>query len=186
MCESVLDLRTYIFSPRADIYLFTGILGKIGCIILSCVCVYTVWWKLSRVENWYGFQKVDLEDLKISSLSLFKNFKIYFIDYAITVVPFSSLYSPPPAHPLPPSTPSLSSCPWVIRISSLASTFPILFLTFPCLFHINHLCYSFPVHFPYFRLPTPAANSPLDLHFCDSVPVPVVSLVCFCFLFVCF
>ena len=29
---------------------------------------------------------------------------------------------------------SLSSCPWVVHISSLASTFPILFLTSPCLF----------------------------------------------------
>ena len=58
---------------------------------------------------------------------LFFPFLIYFIDYAITIVPFSPLYSPP--HCTPPSTcipPPLSSCPWVIHISSLASTFPIL------------------------------------------------------------
>ena len=34
-----------------------------------------------------------------------------------------------PAHCLPPTFPTFSSCPWVIHISSLASTFPLLFLT---------------------------------------------------------
>ena len=54
-------------------------------------------------------------------------FKIYFIDYAITVVPFfPPLYSPLPCTS-PPSFPHLTSCPWVIHISSLASPFPILF-----------------------------------------------------------
>ena len=82
-------------------------------------------------------------------------FKIDFIDYAVTVVPFfSPLYSPlpctslPPASPhlsscpwvvhtctpLPPASPHLSSCSWVVHISSLASPFPILFLTSHCLF----------------------------------------------------
>ena len=60
---------------------------------------------------------------------------------------------PPPLHsilptPLPPTFPPYSSCPWVILISSLASTFPILFLPFPCLFSIYHLCYLFSVPFP--------------------------------------
>ena len=53
-----------------------------------------------------------------------------------------------PAHPLPPIFLPFSSCPWVIHISSLASTFPILFLPSPCLFSTYHLCYLFSVPFP--------------------------------------
>ena len=83
-------------------------------------------------------------------------FKNIFIDYAITVVPFfSSLYSPLPSSPLPPAFPHLSSCPWVIHISSLAFTFPTLFLPSPCLFSTYHLCYLFSVPFPPSPPPTP-------------------------------
>ena len=155
-----------------------------------------------------------------------------------------------PSHPQPPT---LSSCPWVIYISSLASTFPILFLTTPWLLslffllrfylfyflergdgrekerqrNINvwlpltwpptgdlacnpgmcpdwesnwwpfgsqlelnplsytsqgplttfyHLCYLFPVPFsPFSPSPSPTDNPPCYFHFCDSVPVLVVS-----------
>ena len=42
--------------------------------------------------------------------------------------PFTPLH---PAHPLPPTSAPYSSCPWVILISSLASTFPTLFLPPP-------------------------------------------------------
>ena len=68
---------------------------------------------------------------------------------------FFSLYSPPPCNPLPPAFPSLNSCPWVIHISSLVSTFPILFLTSPCLFCTQHLCYLFPIPFLSFS-PSPS------------------------------
>ena len=88
-----------------------------------------------------------------------------------------------PAHPTPLTFPPYSSCPWVILISSLASTFPIRFLPSPCLFSTYHLCYLFSVPFP---PPSPSHspvdNPPCDLHFCDCVPVLVVCLVCFCFL----
>ena len=50
--------------------------------------------------------------------------------------PFTPLHL---AHPLPPTFPPFSSCPWVILISSLAYTFPILFLPSPCLFSTYHL-----------------------------------------------
>ena len=50
-----------------------------------------------------------------------------------------------PAHPIPPTFPPFSSCPWVIHMSSLASTFPILFLPSFCLFSTYHLCYLFSV-----------------------------------------
>ena len=111
-------------------------------------------------------------------------FLIYFIDYAIIVVPFfSPLYSPPPRTPLLPSFPHLSSCPWAIHVSYLASVFPILFLTSPVYFlptiYASYSLYLFP-HSP--LCPVPTDNPPCDLHFCDSVPVLVVCLVCFCFL----
>ena len=88
---------------------------------------------------------------------------------------------------LPPFTPSLqhfplSSRPWVIHRSSLASPFPVLFLTFPCLFCAYQLCFLFPVPLPSISsYPLPTSNPPCDLHFCDSVPVLVACLVCFCF-----
>ena len=113
-------------------------------------------------------------------------FLVYFIDYAITVVPFfPPLYPPPcPAPLLCLVFHSLSSCPWVVHISSLASPSPILFLTFPCLFCAYQLCFLFPVPFPPFSLlPLPTDNPPCDLYFCDSVPVLLVCLVCFCFCF---
>ena len=56
--------------------------------------------------------------------------------------PFTQLH---PVQPLPPTFPPYSSCPWVILISSLASTFPTLFLPSPCLFSTYHLCYLFSV-----------------------------------------
>ena len=61
--------------------------------------------------------------------------------------PFSPsfLHGPPPAFP-----PLFSSCPWVIHISSLAFSFPILFLTSPCLFCTYHLCFLFLIFFPPF------------------------------------
>ena len=84
---------------------------------------------------------------------------------------YSPLYSPTPT--LPPSFPQLGSCPCVIHISSLASPFPILFLT--CLFCTYNLCFLFLVHFPPFSsLHLPTDNPPCDLNFCDSVPVLLV------------
>ena len=76
-----------------------------------------------------------------------------------------------PLCPIPPflsSFPHLSSCPWVIHISSLASPFLILFLTSPCLFCTYHLCYLFPVPFlPLSPSHCPADNPPCDFHFCS-------------------
>ena len=77
-----------------------------------------------------------------------------FIDYAITVVPFPPPHSTPSCPPPPTFTP-YSSCPWVILISSLASTFPTLFLPSPCLFSTYHLCYLFSVPLTPSPPPTP-------------------------------
>ena len=112
---------------------------------------------------------------------------VYFIDYAITVVPvfpplpLSTQYHPSLQH----SSHPLSSCPWVVHVSSLASPFPILFLTSPCLFCTYHFYFLFPVPFPpFFPFLLPADNSPNDLHAYDCVPVLAVCLIyiCFCFL----
>ena len=98
-------------------------------------------------------------------------------------LPFIPLH---PAPPLPPASPPISSCSWVIHISSLASPFPILFLPSPCLFSIYHLCYLFSVPFPTLSpSQSPIDNPPCDLHFCGSVSVLVVGLVFFCFGFRC-
>ena len=93
----------------------------------------------------------------------------------------SALHTPSHLH----STP-FSSCLWVLHISSLASPFFILFLTSPYLFCTYHLCYLFSVPFlPLSPSHSPVDNPPCDLHFCGSVPVLVVCLVCFCFCFRC-
>ena len=112
-------------------------------------------------------------------------FLIYFIDYAITIVPIFPLLSPSAWYHLPSSNPRpLSSCPWVMHKSSLASPFPIFFLISPCLFCTYQLCFLFPLPFPPFSLLLlPADNPPCDLYFCDSVPVLIVCLVCFSFCF---
>ena len=126
----------------------------------SCLCLFT--W-VFRSKNFFKYI------LLIMLLQLSHFF-----------LPFIPLHLVPC---LPPSFPHLSSCPWVIHISSLASPFPILFLTSPCLFCTYHLCYLFPVLFPPL-FPLPTDNPPRGLHFCDSAPVPVCLVhfwFCFCF-----
>ena len=110
-------------------------------------------------------------------------FLIYFIDYAITVFPFFfSPLSPSTLHTPFYQIPPLGSSPWVIHISSLASPFPIIFLTSPVHFlpiiYASYSLYLFP---PFSLLHLPTDNLICDLHFCDSVLVLVVCLVGFCF-----
>ena len=108
--------------------------------------------------------------VKNSKFSFFFNIFYLLCYYSCPIFP--SLI---PLHtaPLPPATSSPhhgSSCPWVVHISSLASTFPTLFLTSPCLFYSYHLCYLFSVPFPpFFPLPPhwwPSMWSPF-LWFCS-------------------
>ena len=95
-------------------------------------------------------------------------------------LPFISLH---PTHP-PTRIPPFRTCPWVVHINSLASAFPILSLTSPCLFSTYHLCYLFSVPFPPLSPShSPVDNPPCELHFCRSVPILVVCLVGFCFWF---
>ena len=84
-----------------------------------------------------------------------------------------------PGFPLPSSDPppSLSSCPWVMHVSSLAS--PTLFLTSPIL--CLQIMLLNPYTFSPILLAFPPANNPTnDLHIYDSILLLVVCLVCFC------
>ena len=106
---------------------------------------------------------------------------MYFIDYAITVVSFFLPFIPlHPAIPDPPAllAPALSSCPLVVHISSLASPFPILFLTSPYLVFTYQFLLLNPCTFSPIS-PFPTDNPPNDLHIYDSVPVLLLCLVCF-------
>ena len=112
-------------------------------------------------------------------------FLIYFLDYAITVVPFffSPLSAPLPA-PLFSSTLHLSSHqhspPQFMSMGRTCKFFG--FSTSPCLSCIYQLRFLFFVPFaPLSPLPIPTYNPPCDLHFCESIPVLVFCLVCFCF-----
>ena len=104
--------------------------------------------------------------------NLYSFLKNIFIDYAITVVPFPPPFTPlHPAHPLPPTFPSYISCPWFILISSLASTFPTLFLPSPVYFPpIIYATYSL-------YLSPPPPPTPL----LTTLPVISISMVLFLF-----
>ena len=110
-------------------------------------------------------------------------FKICLLIKLYSYPTFSHFCSPPPCTLLPPAFPSPSLYPWVIHVSSLASPFPILFLTSPSILYLPFMlclpCTFSPI--PFSSFPIPDNNPPCNLHFCDSVPVLVVCLVCFCF-----
>ena len=116
------------------------------------------------------------------NVSGYHSFFIYiFIDYAITVVQFFPLCIPPPSilHSLRQS-PHPCSCPWVMCVSSLATPFPILYITCPWLF-CNYL---FVLLNPLTSSPIPphpllSGNHQNSLHVRDSVSVLLVCLVCF-------
>ena len=104
------------------------------------------------VEKQFNFQHIVWYWCEILACwLLFKYILIIPLQMSQFFLPFISLC---PALPSLQHLPSLSSCPWVMHISSLASPFPILFLTSPCLFCIYQLCFLFPVTFPPFS-PSP-------------------------------
>ena len=112
----------------------------------------------------------------------FFNFKYILLIILLHLSHFFSSLLPSMLH-LPPQHPSpLSSCPWVLQINSWAYSFPILFLTPPVYFvSTSYALYS--LYIFSCSPPHPTDNPPHDLHFCNSVPVLVVCLVCFCFSF---
>ena len=111
--------------------------------------------------------------------------KKYFTDYVITIVPILLPWPLSTWYPLHSSNAPLSSCPWVMHISSLTSPFPILHLTSSCPFCTYQLCFLFPAPVPPFSpFLLPNDNPPNDLHIYDSVSALLVCLVC-CFRFSC-
>ena len=115
---------------------------------------------------------------------IFSYFNIFYWLCYYSCPIFSPLYSPLPCTHPPTSIPPHPISSWVIHIRSLASPFPILFLTSSCLFSTYHLCFLFHVPFPPFSLlPLPADDPPCDFHFWESLPVLVVCLVYFVFAF---
>ena len=85
-------------------------------------------------ENLNFFGQCTLDFIVIFSLSI-----SYWLCY-YSCPKFPPFGSPLPSTFLPSRNAPLSSCPWVMHISSLASPFPILFLTSPCLFCTYQLC----------------------------------------------
>ena len=72
-----------------------------------------------------------------------KVFKIYLLIMLLQLSHFHPHLTPlHPADALPPTFPPYNSCPWVILISSLASTFPTLFLPSPYFLPIIYATYS--------------------------------------------
>ena len=125
----------------------------------------------------------------ITFFNLFKNFYLLIFKIYLLIMLLQLSHFPPftplhPAHPLPPTFPPYSSCPWVIHVSSLASPFPILYLPSPYFLTTIYATYSLYLP-PFSPSHSPVDNPPCELHFCGSVPVLVVCLVCFCFCFRC-
>ena len=122
---------------------------------------------------------------KRQRIYFFSNFEYILL---IMLLQLSQLFS---LCPSPPNTPVSSSIPppllhvhGFVHVSSLASPFPILFLTSLCLFCSDQVCFWIPTPFSLIlSLPTPADNPPNDFHTYDSFPVLVVCLVSFCFCF---
>ena len=90
-----------------------------------------------------------------------------------------------PAHPLPLTFPpivhvhgSYLKVLWLLHFLHYSYPPPVYFLPIIYATYSPYLSPSLPLH-------SPVDNPPCDLHFCDSVLVLVVGLVCFCFCFSC-
>ena len=98
---------------------------------------------------------MELEQFPSHALNLSFLKKIFFIAFAITVVPSFPSFPPSTKHlPLPQTIPTPLFMAWVIHINSLATPFPILYFTSPWLF-----CNSL------FVLLHPLTSSPILPHF---------------------
>ena len=99
--------------------------------VCVCVCVF-----LNHLRFLSFFSSRSSRSTDKSWLFWFFIFLNIFYWLCFTVVPIFSPLPPLSGTHLPSSNPphTLSSCPWVVHINSLASQFLILFLTSPCLF----------------------------------------------------
>ena len=110
-------------------------------------------------------------------------FKIYFIDYAITVVPFPPLYYLPPCTPPPTHIPPLQfmSMGHTYKFFGFYISYTILNLPLS-LFYLQFMLLILCTFNPIYPIPFPTDNPPCDPYFCDSVLLLVLCLFCFCFL----
>ena len=136
---------------------------------------YFIFWK-SLADMIISKRKI-MCCFQMSLLFQFLYILFFFFKYILLIMLLQLSHFPPlfplhPEHPLLPTVPLFSSCPWVTYITSLASPFPILFLTSPCLFSTYHLCYLFSVPFP-----------PLSLSPFPVITLPVISISIILFLF---
>ena len=76
----------------------------------------------------------------------------------------------------PPGNPPVSSCPWVVHVSSLVSRFSILFLTSACLSVPTNNAFWSLHHLPF----SPA--SPSQLITLQMIPIPVILFLFWCLL----
>ena len=115
-----------------------------------------IWQSRDRARNGHVSLALNKEYYIIFIFCFVLNIFYCLCYYSCPISP--QLYFPlpciPPSTHIPPQTP-FSPCPWVIHVSSLASPFPILFLTSPCLFDAYQLCFLFPVPFPPIPPPSP-------------------------------
>ena len=137
---------------------------------LKQVFICEVWLKqnIHLTRKMWTYWLVGIFCIKHRALILFLIYLLIMLLQLSHFPPHSTPSCPPPPSHIPP----YSSCPWVIHISSLASTFPTLFLPSPCLFSTYHLCYLFSVPFPPSPSPTPLLT-----------PLHVISISMVLFLF---
>ena len=156
--------------PESPIFLFLTNASEESILLR---CHFSLNWSMNLTPNQNHRRSFLVEIDKI--------FKVYFIDYAITVFPIFPLYPRSALHALTlQHSLLLHSCPWVVHINSLNSLFPIPFLTSPHLFYAYQLCFFFPVPPPPFL---PTEISPCDVHFSDPVPVLFCLVSVFIFFF---
>ena len=107
-------------------------------------------------------------------------FKVHFIDYAITVVPFFlpfiPLYLQPFSHQHSNPTPQFMFMGHTYKFFGFFISYTILNLPLSTLY--LQFLLLIPCTFSLF-CPLPTDNPPCYLHFCDSVPVVVVCFACF-------
>ena len=83
--------------------------------------------------------------------------------------PNYALLPPPHSTPFPPAIPPLSSYPWIMHISFLASLFSILFLTSHYLFCTYELCFLIPPPLPFL----------LPLYTLQMISIPMILFLFF-------
>ena len=118
-------------------------------------------WEVARLNECFPFSSLWAKGQSCVCLPLFLIifiFKDILLIMLLLFSQFSPFISPLLCTPNPPAFLLLSSCPWVVHVSSLNSLFPISFLTSSRLVYAYQLCFLFPVLFP--TIPPPSPTEP--------------------------